>query len=259
MKVYFIGAGPGDPELITMRGLRLIERCQVCLYAGSLVPAAVVEAAPAEAHVVDTASLTLDDIMAEIEAAHAQDKDVARVHSGDPSLYGAIAEQIRRLKALGIEYEIVPGVSAYAAAAAALGIELTVPEVTQSLILTRTAMKSSAMPPGEELTSLGKTGATLAIHLSVRNLRQIERDLIPLYGDDCPVIVAYRVGWPDEAYIHGTLADIRKKVQAEKITRTALIFVGRGLVQDDNFRDSALYDAAHTHVMRPKAGRASSQ
>ncbi|MAB18782.1 MAG: precorrin-4 C(11)-methyltransferase [SAR116 cluster bacterium] len=259
MKVYFIGAGPGDPELITVRGLRLIERCQVCLYAGSLVPAAVVEAAPAEAHVVDTASLTLDDIMAEIEAAHAQDKDVARVHSGDPSLYGAIAEQIRRLKALGIEYEIVPGVSAYAAAAAALGIELTVPEVTQSLILTRTAMKSSAMPPGEELTSLGKTGATLAIHLSVRNLRQIERDLIPLYGDDCPVIVAYRVGWPDEAYIHGTLADIRKKVQAEKITRTALIFVGRGLVQDDNFRDSALYDAAHTHVLRPKAGRASSQ
>lgn len=259
MKVYFIGAGPGDPELITMRGLRLIERCQVCLYAGSLVPAAVVEAAPAEAHVVDTASLTLDDIMAEIEAAHAQDKDVARVHSGDPSLYGAIAEQIRRLKSLGIEYEIVPGVSAYAAAAAALGIELTVPEVTQSLILTRTAMKSSAMPPGEELTSLGKTGATLAIHLSVRNLRQIERDLIPLYGDDCPVIVAYRVGWPDEAYIHGTLADIRKKVQAEKITRTALIFVGRGLVQDDNFRDSALYDAAHTHVLRPKAGRASSQ
>jgi precorrin-4/cobalt-precorrin-4 C11-methyltransferase len=259
MKVYFIGAGPGDPELITVRGLRLIERCQVCLYAGSLVPAAVVEAAPAGAHVVDTASLTLDDIMAEIEAAHAQDKDVARVHSGDPSLYGAIAEQIRRLKALGIEYEIVPGVSAYAAAAAALGIELTVPEVTQSLILTRTAMKSSAMPPGEELTSLGKTGATLAIHLSVRNLRQIERDLIPLYGDDCPVIVAYRVGWPDEAYIHGTLADIRKKVQAEKITRTALIFVGRGLVQDDNFRDSALYDAAHTHVLRPKAGRASSQ
>ncbi|HAO58502.1 MAG TPA: precorrin-4 C(11)-methyltransferase, partial [Alphaproteobacteria bacterium] len=224
-----------------------------------LVPAAVVAATPEGAHVVDTASLTLDDIIGEIKTAQTQDKDVARVHSGDPSLYGAIAEQIRRLKALGIEYEIVPGVSAYAAAAAALGIELTVPEVTQSLILTRTAMKSSAMPPGEELTSLGKTGATLAIHLSVRNLRQIERDLIPLYGEDCPVIVAYRVGWPDEAYIHGTLADIRKKVQAEKITRTALIFVGRGLVQDDDFRDSALYDAAHTHVLRPKTGRASSQ
>ena len=259
MKVYFIGAGPGDPELITVRGLRLIEQCHVCLYAGALVPAAVVAATPEGAHVVDTASLTLDDIIGEIKTAQTQDKDVARVHSGDPSLYGAIAEQIRRLKALGIEYEIVPGVSAYAAAAAALGIELTVPEVTQSLILTRTAMKSSAMPPGEELTSLGKTGATLAIHLSVRNLRQIERDLIPLYGEDCPVIVAYRVGWPDEAYIHGTLADIRKKVQAEKITRTALIFVGRGLVQDDDFRDSALYDAAHTHVLRPKTGRASSQ
>ena len=256
MKVYFIGAGPGDPELITVRGLRLIERCPVCLFAGSLVPAAVVAAAPDTAHVVDTAALTLEDIMAEIEAARARDEDVARVHSGDPSLYGAIAEQIRRLKALGIDYEIVPGVSAYAAAAASLGIELTVPEVTQTLILTRTAMKSSAMPQGEELTSLGKTGGTLAIHLSIRNLRQIERDLIPLYGADCPVIVAYRVGWPDEAYIHGTLADIRKKVQAEKITRTALIFVGRGLAQTDDFRDSALYDAAHTHVLRPKAGRA---
>ena len=256
MKVYFIGAGPGDPELITVRGLRLIERCPVCLFAGSLVPAAVVAAAPDTAHVVDTAALTLEDIIAEIEAARARDDDVARVHSGDPSLYGAIAEQIRRLKALDIDYEIVPGVSAYAAAAASLGIELTVPEVTQTLILTRTAMKSSTMPQGEDLTSLGRTGATLAIHLSIRNLRQIERDLIPLYGADCPVIVAYRVGWPDEAYIHGTLVDIRKKVQAEKITRTALIFVGRGLAQTDDFRDSALYDAAHTHVLRPKAGRA---
>ena len=257
MKVYFIGAGPGDPELITVRGLRLIECCRVCLYAGSLVPEAVVAAAPPDAHVIDTAALTLDDILAEIESARDRNEDVARVHSGDPSLYGAVAEQIRRLKALGIDYEIVPGVSAYAAAAASLGIELTVPEVTQTLILTRTAMKSSAMPAGEELTSLGRTGATLAIHLSIRNLRQIERDLVPYYGADCPVIVAYRVGWPDEAYIHGTLADIRKKVQAEKITRTALIFVGPGLAQTDDFRDSALYDAAHTHVLRPKAGRAS--
>ena len=256
MKVYFIGAGPGDPELITVRGLRLIERCPVCLFAGSLVPAAVVAAAPDTAHVVDTAALTLEDIMAEIEAARARDEDVARVHSGDPSLYGAIAEQIRRLKALGIDYEIVPGVSAYAAAAASLGIELTVPEVTQTLILTRTAMKSSAMPQGEELTSLGKTGATLAIHLSIRNLRQIERDLIPLYGADCPVIVAYRVGWPDEAYLHATLSTVHKAVQKEKITRTALIFVGRGLDQNADFRDSALYDAEHVHVLRPKRGRA---
>lgn len=257
MKVYFIGAGPGDPELITVRGLKLIERCPVCLFAGSLVPEAVVAAAHDTARVIDTASLTLDDIMQEIVVARDAGQDVARVHSGDPSLYGAIAEQIRRLKAMGVEYEIVPGVSAYAAAAAGLGIELTVPEVTQSLILTRTAMKSSAMPEGEELTSLGRTGATLAIHLSIRNLRQIERDLTPFYGADCPVIVAYRVGWPDEAYIHGTLSTIRARVQEEKITRTALIFVGRGLAQNDDFRDSALYDADHVHVLRPKRGRAS--
>ena len=256
MTVHFIGAGPGDPELITVRGLRLSESCPVCLYAGSLVPEAVVAAAPADARVIDTASLTLDDIIDEIVAAHVKGQDVARVHSGDPSLYGAIAEQIRRLKALGIDYRIVPGVSAYAAAAAGLGIELTVPEVAQSLILTRTAMKSSAMPPGEELTSLGRTGATLAIHLSVRNLRQIERDLVPFYGEDCPVIVAYRVGWPDEDYIHGTLSDIRAKVQEAKITRTALIFVGPALAQTTDFRDSALYDAAHAHILRPKRGRA---
>ena len=256
MTVFFIGAGPGDPELITVRGLRLIERCPVCLYAGSLVPEAVVAAAPADARVIDTAPLTLDDIIDEIGSAHAEGHDVARVHSGDPSLYGAIAEQIRRLKTLGIDYRIVPGVSAYAAAAAGLGIELTVPEVTQTLILTRTAMKSSAMPPGEELTSLGRTGATLAIHLSVRNLRQIERDLVPLYGADCPVIVAYRVGWPDESYIHATLETVRQKVQERKITRTALIFVGRGLDQPQAFRDSALYDAGHAHILRPKRGRA---
>jgi len=256
MTVHFIGAGPGDPELITVRGLRLIESCPVCLYAGSLVPETVVAAAPADARVIDTASLTLDDIIDEIVAAHDKGQDVARVHSGDPSLYGAIAEQIRRLKALGIDYRIVPGVSAYAAAAAGLGIELTVPEVAQSLILTRTAMKSSAMPPGEELTSLGRTGATLAIHLSVRNLRQIERDLVPFYGEDCPVIVAYRVGWPDEDYIHGTLSDIRAKVQEAKITRTALILVGPALVQTADFRDSALYDAAYAHILRPKRGRA---
>ena len=205
---------------------------------------------------IDTASLTLDDIIDEIVAAHDKGQDVARVHSGDPSLSGAIAEQIRRLKALGIDYRIVPGVPAYAAAAAGLGIELTVPEVAQSLILTRTAMKSSAMPQGEELTSLGRTGATLAIHLSVRNLRQIERDLVPFYGEDCPVIVAYRVGWPDEDYIHGTLSNIRAKVQEAKITRTALIFVGPALAQTTDFRDSALYDAAHAHIRRPKRGRA---
>ena len=196
--------------------------------------------------------MVLEDIIAEIEAAHTKGLDVARVHSGDPSLYGAVAEQIRRLNALNIPFEIIPGVSAYAAAAAALGKELTIPEIAQTVILTRTAMKSSSMPEGEDLETLGRTGATLVIHLSIRNLREIERKLIPLYGSDCPVIVAYRVGWPDEAFIHGTLSDIRAKARASKITRTALIFVGRALA-DTDFRDSALYDAAHVHVLRPKA------
>jgi precorrin-4/cobalt-precorrin-4 C11-methyltransferase len=250
MTVHFIGAGPGAPDLITVRGLRLIERCPVCLYAGSLVPAEVIAAAPEGARVIDTAPLHLDEIMAEIEAAHAAGQEVARVHSGDPSLYGAIAEQIRRLEQAGIPYDIVPGVPAYAAAAAALGRELTLPDVSQTVILTRTAMKSSAMPPGEELETLGRSGATLAIHLSVRNLRHVEEALTPHYGADCPVVVAYRVGWPDEAFIHGTLADIRQKVRAAKLTRTALVLVGR-VLGDQDFRDSALYDPQHVHVLRP--------
>lgn len=252
MTVHFIGAGPGDPDLITVRGLKLIQSCPVCLYAGSLVPEAVVAAAPEGARVVDTAPLTLDEIMAEIVAAQEKGQDVARVHSGDPSLYGAIAEQIRRLKALDIPFDVTPGVPAFAAAAAALGRELTVPEIAQTVILTRTAMKSSAMPEGEDLETLGRTGATLAIHLSIRNLREIERQLSPLYGADCPVVVAYRVGWPDQAFLHGTLADIREKVREAKLTRTALIFVGRALDPDQDFRDSALYDADHVHVLRPK-------
>ncbi|MEM6357560.1 MAG: precorrin-4 C(11)-methyltransferase [Pseudomonadota bacterium] len=250
MTVHFIGAGPGDPDLITVKGRDLIARCPVCLYAGSLVPSALVAHAPPGARVLDTAPMTLDDIIAEIEAAHAAGLEVARVHSGDPSLYGAIAEQIRRLEARGIAYDIVPGVPAYAAAAAALGRELTVPEVCQTLILTRTDGKASAMPPGEDLETLGRSGATLAIHLSVRNLRDIERRLTPLYGADCPVIVAYRVGWPDQRFIEGSLADIHAKVREAKITRTALIFVGRSLAAGA-FRDSALYDGAHAHILRP--------
>jgi precorrin-4/cobalt-precorrin-4 C11-methyltransferase len=255
MTVHFIGAGPGDPDLITVRGLKLIQSCPVCLYAGSLVPEAIVEAAPKDAHVRDTAPMTLDEIIDEIVKAHADGKDVARVHSGDPSIYGATAEQMRRLDALGIDYEVTPGVPAFAAAAAALKKELTVPEVAQTIIVTRTAMKSSSMPNGEDLTTLGKSGATLAIHLSVRNVGEIEKQLIPLYGADCPVIVAYRVGWPDQAFIHGTLADIRKKIRASKITRTALIFVGRALEPEKDFRDSALYDADHVHVLRPKKAK----
>ena len=219
------------------------------------MPQAVVAEAPDDARILDTAAMTLDDIIAEMEMAHKAGKDIARVHSGDPSLYGAVAEQIRRLRSLDIPYDITPGVSAYAAAAAALGIELTIPEISQTLILTRTAMKSSAMPEGEDLTSLGRTGATLAIHLSVRNLRAIERELTPFYGADCPVIVAYRVGWPDEAFLHATLSTVRAAVTTAKITRTALIFVGKGLTAaQGGFRDSALYDAEHAHILRPVRG-----
>ncbi len=251
MTVHFIGAGPGAPDLITIRGRDLIARAPVVLYAGSLVPEEVVACAPEGARVIDTAPLTLDEIVAEIEAAHAEGKDVARVHSGDPSLYGAIGEQIRRLEALGIGYTITPGVPAFAAAAAALGRELTLPEVSQTVILTRTSMKSSPMPEGEELAKLGASGATLAVHLSVRNLRQVVEDLTPHYGANCPVAVVYRASWPDQVIVRGTLSDIRAKVREAKITRTALILVGRVLA-DADFTDSKLYAPDHVHLLRPK-------
>ncbi len=251
MTVHFIGAGPGAPELLTIRGRDLIAAAPVVLYAGSLVPKAVIAHAPADALVMDTAAMTLDEIVAEMADAHAAGKDVARVHSGDPSLYGAIGEQIRRLEALAIPYDITPGVPAYAAAAAALGCELTLPEVSQTLILTRTAMKASAMPPGEELAALGASGATLAIHLSVRNLRQVVAALTPHYGADCPAAVVYRASWPDQQVIRATLGDLREKVRAAKITRTALILVGRVLTRHD-FTDSRLYHPDHAHLLRPK-------
>ncbi len=254
MTVYFIGAGPGDPELLTLKAQRIIGECPVCLYAGSLVPPEVVACAPDGAKVMDTAPMTLDDTHGEILAAHKRGENVARVHSGDPSLYGAIAEQIRRLKADGIDYQVIPGVPAYAAAAAALGQELTIPEVAQSIVLTRMSMQSTSMPEGETLENFAKTGATLAIHLAVRNMREIERVLTPYYGADCPVVVAYRVGWPDEMLIRGTIADIRKKVRAEKITRTALILVGPALNNVRDFKDSALYDPKIPHVLRPVVG-----
>lgn len=254
MTVYFIGAGPGDPELLTLKAQRIIGECPVCLYAGSLVPPEVVACAPSGAKVMDTAPMTLDDTHGEILAAHKRGENVARVHSGDPSLYGAIAEQIRRLKADGIDYQVIPGVPAYAAAAAALGQELTIPEVAQSIVLTRMSMQSTSMPEGETLENFAKTGATLAIHLAVRNMREIERVLTPYYGADCPVVVAYRVGWPDEMLIRGTIADIRKKVRAEKITRTALILVGPALNNVRDFKDSALYDPKIPHVLRPVVG-----
>lgn len=254
MTVYFIGAGPGDPDLITVKGKRLIENCPVCLFAGSLVPEAVVDCAPAGAIVKDTAVMTLDDTHAEIKAAHERGEDVARVHSGDPSLYGAIAEQIRRLKADDIPFEIVPGVPAYAGAAAALGQELTIPEIAQSIVLTRMSMQSTGMPAGETLENFGRTGTTLAIHLAVRNMREIERQLIPFYGEDCPVVVIYRATWPDQIIIRGTLKDIRKKVRKEKITRTALILLGPALAESHDFVDSALYDPDKPHVLRPVKG-----
>ncbi|CAB3752044.1 precorrin-4 C(11)-methyltransferase [Paraburkholderia humisilvae] len=238
MTVFFIGAGPGDPELITVKGQRLVRTCRVILYAGSLVPDAVLEGNVAEV-IVNTAELDLDEIVALLADAHARGEDVARVHSGDPSLYGAIGEQIRRLRELGIPYEIVPGVTATAACAATLGCELTLPDVSQTLILTRYARKTS-MPEGEELADLARHRATMAIHLGVRHIARIAEELIPHYGADCPVAVVYRASWPDEEKIAGTLADIAARVQDTDIERTALILVGHVLTAT-HFADSTLY------------------
>ena len=249
MTVHFIGAGPGAPDLITVRGRALIERCPVCLYAGSLVPRALLEIAPPGARLIDTAPLDLDRIIAHCAEAHAAGLDVARLHSGDPSLYGAIGEQMRRLDRLGIAYDVTPGVPAFAAAAAALKCELTLPEVAQSVILTRTATRSSAMPDGEDHDRHGATGATLAIHLSIANLAKVVRALVPCYGAACPAVVAYRVGWPEEKLLRGTLGDIRDQVKAAGITRGALILVGPAL--SGGGADSRLYAADHHHLFRP--------
>ncbi len=249
MTVYFIGAGPGAADLITLRGQRLIERCPVCLYAGSLVPAEIVASAPAGALVRDTAPMHLDEIVGLMAAADAGGEDVARVQSGDPSIYGAVAEQMRRLDALGIGYEVVPGVPAFAGAAARLATELTLPEISQTIILTRTSGKASPMPERESLEVLGASGATLAIHLSIRNLGYVEQALSPHYGADCPAIIVYRATWPDEEIIVTTLAEMKARVREEKITRTALVFVGR-VFGEVKFRDSRLYAADFAHVLR---------
>jgi precorrin-4/cobalt-precorrin-4 C11-methyltransferase len=238
MTVFFIGAGPGDPELITVKGQRLVRRCPVILYAGSLVPAAVLEGHSA-VEVVNTAELDLDQIVDLLKRAHDKGQDVARVHSGDPSLYGAIGEQIRRLRELAIPYEIVPGVTATAASAAALGCELTLPGVSQTLILTRYATKT-AMPEGEQLADLARHRATMAIHLGVRHLARIVDELRPHYGGACPIAVIYRASWPDEEKITATLDDILGKVQSTQIERTALILVGDVLAAE-GFADSTLY------------------
>ena len=254
MTVHFIGAGPGAPDLITVRGLRLIERCPVCLYAGSLVPAEIVAAAPPDALLIDTAPLTLDEILARLVDADRRGLDVARLHSGDPSLYGAIAEQMRRLGALGISYDLTPGVPSFVAAAAALERELTLPEIAQTVILTRTATRSSPMPERETLDHFAASGATLAIHLSITNLARIVRTLTPHYGADCPVVVAYRVSRPDQQLIRGTLADIRDKAKDAGITRSALVLVGY-VLGDQPAAESRLYASDHHHLLRPSRVR----
>lgn len=253
MTVHFIGAGPGAPDLITLRGLNLIARCPVCLHAGSLVNPDILAHCPPGARIVDTAPMSLDEIVAEFERAHAAGKDVARLHSGDLSVWSALGEQIRRLEALGIPYTITPGVPAFAAAAATLGRELTLPEVAQSVVLTRTSGRASAMPPGETLEAFARTGATLAIHLSIHALDRVVAELLPHYGPDCPVAIVYRATWPDERIVAGSLSTIAAQVAAEPVERTALILVGKVLAAED-FRDSALYDAGYQRRFRGRTG-----
>ncbi|MFN8831825.1 MAG: precorrin-4 C(11)-methyltransferase [Labrys sp. (in: a-proteobacteria)] len=241
MTVHFIGAGPGAPDLITVRGRDLVARCPVCLYAGSLVPEAIIALTPKDARVVDTAPLTLDTIIAEMQAATSAGLDVARLHSGDLSIWSALGEQTRRLEALRIPYTITPGVPSFAAAAAVLGRELTLPEVAQSVVLTRTPGRASSMPPRETIPGFAATGATLAVHLSIHALDRVIADALPAYGADCPVAIVYRATWPDERILRGTLATISAQVAAEPIERTALILIGPALGSTD-FRESALYD-----------------
>lgn len=246
MTVHFIGAGPGAPDLLTLRGRDLIAASPVCLYAGSLIPSAVLDHCPPGARIVNTAPMELDDIMAEISAAHAAGLDVARLHSGDLSVWSAMGEQLRRLRALDIPFTVTPGVPAFAAAAAALEAELTLPELAQSLVLTRTPGRASAMPPAESLANFGATGATLAIHLSIHNLARVVADLVPTYGADCPVAVVWRASWPDQRIVRATLATIEQAV-AGSMERTALIVVGRVLAAED-FAESSLY--AHGYDRR---------
>lgn len=252
MTVHFIGAGPGAADLLTLRGARLIGEAGLVLYAGSLVPPAVLAHARAGVPCIDTAPLTLDAIVAAMAEADAAGRDVARLHSGDPSLYGATAEQMRRLDALGIAWDVTPGVPAYAAAAATLRRELTLPEVSQTVVLTRMGGAASPMPPGEDLAAYAATGATLAIHLGVRRIREIVRTLTPHYGADCPAAVVVRASWPDERVLAGTLATIAGLVRDAKVTRTALVLVGR-VLDPAGHPDSRLYAADHAHILRHRA------
>ncbi|MBK1733073.1 precorrin-4 C(11)-methyltransferase [Thiococcus pfennigii] len=241
MTVHFIGAGPGAADLITVRGRDLLARCPVCLYAGSIVPPELLAYCPPGARLVDTAPLDLDAIEAEYRAAHAAGLDVARLHSGDLSIWSAVAEQIRRLRRLAIPYTLTPGVPAFAAAAAAIGCELTVPAVAQSLVLTRVSGRASPMPPSETLETFARSRATLAIHLAIHRLEEIVATLTPFYGADCPVAIVARATHADEVVLRGTLADIVTTFRARPQERTTLILVGPALAAAD-FRESALYD-----------------
>ena len=249
MTIHFIGAGPGAADLITVRGRDLISRAPVCLYAGSLVPQALLDHCPTGARIVDTAPMSLDEIVAECQRATDLGQDVARLHSGDLAIWSALGEQLRRLDAAGIPYTITPGVPAYSAAAAVLGQELTLPELAQSVVLTRTSGRASAMPAGETLKAFAATGATLAVHLSIHVLDKVVAELTPFYGADCPAAVVYRATWPDERIVRGTLGTIAAEIGESPIERTALILVGK-VLGASTFRDSALYDAAYQRRFR---------
>lgn len=249
MTVHFIGAGPGAADLLTIRGRDILASCPVCLYAGSIVPPEMLQFCPPDARKVDTAPMTLDEIEAEYVKAHQQGQDVARLHSGDLSVYSAVAEQIRRLEKHGIPWSMTPGVPAFAAAASILGQELTVPGVAQSVVLTRVNGRASAMPEKETLAAFGATGATLAIHLAVHALDRIVEELTPFYGADCPVAIVARATWPDQLMLRGTLANIADKLKENPIERTALVIVGR-VLGDKNFRESALYNPDYRRRFR---------
>lgn len=249
MTVHFIGAGPGAPDLITLRGRDLIAASPVCLYAGSLVPQALLAHCPSGAKIVNTAPLSLDEIIAEISDAHAKGQDVARLHSGDLSVWSAMGEQLRRLRTLNIPYDVTPGVPSFAAAAAALATELTLPGLTQSVVLTRTSGRATAMPEKENLPAFAATGATLAIHLSVHVLEKVVEDLTPHYGPDCPVAVVWRATWPDERIVRATLSTLQTAIGAE-MERTALILVGPALAAE-GFEESRLYAGDYDRRFRP--------
>jgi len=254
MTIHFIGAGPGAPDLLTLRGRDLIARCPVCLYAGSLVPEEILAHCPPGARIVNTAPLDLDAIVAEFTAAHAAGQDVARLHSGDLSVWSAMGEQLRRLRAAGIPFTVTPGVPSFAAAAAALGAELTLPGLAQSVVLTRTSGRASPMPPGESLANFAATGATLALHLSIHRLADVVVELTPFYGAACPVAVVYRASWPDEQVFRATLSTI-EAVMGEGVERTALILVGPALAAE-GFSDSRLYASDYDRRFRPSSADA---